>query len=151
MPSICNFEVSVLAMTQTTPIRLPEYDIRFNPSSAPHSLTQTDETIGQDLNLPADSKGNPKVVTSTCQCYVPSTPNQQFRLMVTNTSPTDACVTLVVDGEWIYSGLCYEPDHNAIYFSGRLIDESTIQEMRFVDLDTTCISLPLFWSRRQRW
>jgi hypothetical protein len=46
-----------------------------------------------------------------------------------------------VDGEWIYSGLSYQPNHKIIYFSGRLIDETTIQEMRFVDLDTTCSSI----------
>jgi len=38
--------------------------------------------------------------------------------------------------------LSYQPDHKVIYFSGRLIDETTIQEMRFVDLDTTCIPFP---------
>jgi len=127
-------------MKQPTPGRLPEYDIRISPSPSADPLTQTDEAIGQDritLN-PPDSKQ--KLVTSTCQCYIPSSPDQQFRVMVTNTSEADACVTLLVDGEWVYSGLNYQPDHKVIYFSGRLIDEATIQEMRFVDLDTTCIT-----------
>lgn len=131
-------------MKQTTPTRLPEYDIRINRSPTADPLTQTDEAIGQDKVTLNPPNSKPKLVTSTCQCYVPSTPNQQFRVMVTNTSETDACVTLLVDGEWVYSGLNYQPDHKVIYFSGRLIDEATIQEMRFVDLDTTCIPpLPL--------
>jgi hypothetical protein len=73
-----------------------------------------------------------------CTCYVPSAPDQTFRVMVSNASADDACISLFVDGDWIYSGLSYQPDHKTIYFSGRLIDESTIQEMKFVDLDTTC-------------
>jgi hypothetical protein len=76
----------------------------------------------------------------SCACYVPSTPNTRFRIMVGNYSEQDVCVTVYVDGEWTYSGLSYLPDNNVIYFSGRLIDEKTIQEMRFVDLDTTCTS-----------
>src|SRR5438046_1598990 len=101
MPSICNFDVSVIGMKQTTPTRLPEYDIRLHPSPASEPQTQTSSAMDPDKStfIPSsDSKTNAR--TSTCQCYVPSTPNQQFRVMVTNTSNLDACVTLLVDGEW---------------------------------------------------
>ena len=128
MPSVCNFETVVLGLSRISHTRLPEYDIRqTTPQSPPN-------THGDD---PAAS-GDVKLVTATCHCYIPSTPNQNFRIMVTNTSIHDACITVLVDGEWIYSGLSYKPDHKTIYFSGRLIDENTIQEMRFMDLDTTC-------------
>jgi hypothetical protein len=148
MPSIHDFEVSVLATSKSTHIRLHEYDIRINPSPLPpqtdkDSPTQTNSAIStNELTLNSLPK-KPIVTTSSCQCYIPSTPNQQFRVMVTNNSPIDACVTLFVDGEWVYSGLTYQPDHKVIYFSGRLVDENTIQEMRFVDLDTTCTTP--FW------
>ena len=133
MPSISDFEVMVLGMTQPKPTRLQEYDVRNN--APPDSLTPTEEAIGQVKSaLESAYKRHP----STCECYITSTPNQQFRIMFTNHSNSDACVAVFVDGEWIYSGLSYQPNHKIIYFSGRLIDENTIQEMRFVDLDTTC-------------
>jgi hypothetical protein len=115
MPSIFKFDIAIVNVSNSTAKRLPEYNLRE---------TAIQNTIQE-----------PK----SCECFIPSTPNQQFRVMVANYSGTDACVTLFVDGEWIYSGLSYLPEHNVIYFSGRLIDETTIQEMRFVDLDTTCI------------
>ena len=58
--------------------------------------------------------------------------------MVSNNSPTDAGISVFVDGEWVYTGLSYPPLYKAISFSGRLIDPNTIQEMRFMELDTTC-------------
>src|SRR5271170_3109901 len=82
MPSICNFDVSVLAMKHPSPIPLAEYDVRLSnpsthaPSSLPITLSKTEEPIGQTkltLNPPPF-----KPPTSTCQCYIPSTPNQQF-------------------------------------------------------------------------
>jgi hypothetical protein len=145
MPSTRDFEVSVLGMTKSTHSPLHEYDIRINPSPPPSptdkdSIAQADSAIPQDQN-PASKK---PVTTATCQCYIPSTPNQQFRIMVTNNSLIDACVSLFVDGGWVYSGLTYQPDHKVIYFSGKLVDENTIQEMRFEDLDTTCTTPPTF-------
>jgi hypothetical protein len=137
MPSICDFEVVVLGMTQPKPTRLREYDVHHTPGV--NTLTQTDGAIGQAKYAPDSAR---KAVPSTCECYITSTPNQQFRIMFTNHAKSDACVAVFVDGEWIYSGLSYQPDHKVIYFSGRLIDETTIQEMRFVDLDTTCIPFP---------
>lgn len=140
MPSICDFEVVVLGMTQPKPTRLHEYDVRHTPAA--NALTQTGKTIGHTKPAPDIAQ---QAVTSTCECYINSTPSQQFRIMFTNHSKSDACVAVFVDGEWIYSGLSYQPNHNIIYFSGRLIDETTIQEMRFVDLDTTCT---LFFGKR---
>jgi hypothetical protein len=139
MPSICKFDVAVFGMTQPSPTRLPEYNVRL--ASAPtQSPPQTDKAIDEEDSSLTPTKIKSETVTSTSQCYIPSTPNQHFQVTVTNNSEYDACVTLVVDGEWVYSGLSYRPDHKIIYFSGRLINESTIQEMRFVDLETTCIS-----------
>ena len=124
MPSICNFEASILTL-QPRARRLEEFRVQ----SSAHAETP--------------NSGGQKVETSTCNCYIQSAPNQTFRVMVANTSKNDACISVFVDGEWIYSGLSYMPDHKTIYFSGRLIDESTIQEMKFVDLDTTCIVLSI--------
>ena len=140
MPSTCDFEVVVLGMTQPKPTRLQEYDVRHTPGA--DALTHNGEAIGQAKSAPDSAQ---KAFLSTCECYITSTPNQQFRIMFTNHAKSDACVAVFVDGEWIYSGLSYQPNHNIIYFSGRLIDETTIQEMRFVDLDTTCT---LFFGKR---
>jgi len=107
--------------------RLPEYDVRLAPAALSDSL-------------PPHNATRDKVTTSTGQCYIPCLPNQNFRVMVSNYSGDDACIILLVDGEWIYSGLSYKPDHKTIHFSGKLIDETTIQEMKFIDLDTTCKS-----------
>src|SRR5579871_1404473 len=127
MPSLCGFEATVVGSRNKLPsTRLPEYDIQ----SAPAPQSEPAAAI--------EAHSDRKVVTSTCHCYVPCTPNQNFRVMVSNLSGHDACITLLVDGEWIYSGLSYAPNHKTIYFSGRLIDEMTIQEMKFVDLSTTC-------------
>jgi hypothetical protein len=125
MPALCNFEAVVLSIGSLQ-TRLPEYSVRQTPSQANASA------------IPSTTDA--KLVTSTCDCYIPSTPNQSFRIMITNKSTHDACISVLVDGEWIYSGLSYAPNHKTIYFSGRLIDENTIQEMRFMDLDTTCNS-----------
>lgn len=124
-------------MTQPSPTRLPEYDVRRTPAQT----ESPDDAVEQDDSIMTPKKPKSNTMTSTCQCYIPSTPNQHFQVTVTNNSEYDACVTLVVDGEWVYSGLSYQPNHKIIYFSGRLIDESTIQEMRFVDLETTCIPI----------
>lgn len=130
MPSLCNFEASVIANTGIPPsTRLPEYDVQ---SSVQQLL------LAPPTNALNGSTTDKKTMTSTSQCYIPCTPNQTFRVMVSNSSNEDACIMLFVDGEWIYSGLSYGPTHKTIYFSGRLIDEITIQEMKFVDLDTTC-------------
>ena len=120
MKSPRGFDATILATTSTGSTTLTEYAAQ---SSFDDSLSK-DET---------------KVTTAACRCYITSTPRQHFRVAVTNDTPGDACVSVYVDGEWVYSGLSYHPNHKTIYFSGRLIDESTIQEMRFVDLDTTCI------------
>jgi hypothetical protein len=129
MPSLSNFEATILGSNGKHPsTRLPEYDITSNPAPS--------EVDAVAIAAPCGHKRVP----ATCQCYIPCTPNQTFRVMVSNSSPEDACINLFVDGEWIYSGLSYAPAHKTIYFSGRLIDENTIQEMKFVDLDTTCIS-----------
>jgi len=133
MPVIGGFEVVVLGITQARATPLDEYNVRQTPVTDP--LTQTDKAIGQAKPAPDNTL---QTGTSACECYINSTPNQQFRIMFTNHSKADACVAVFVDGEWIYSGLSYQPHHRVIYFSGRLIDETTIQEMRFVDLDTTC-------------
>lgn len=114
---------------KTPSTRLPEYDVRLAPAALSDSLPP------HDARTPATRD---KVTTSTAQCYIPCLPNQNFRVMVSNYSGDDACITLLVDGEWIYSGLSYKPEHKTIHFSGKLIDETTIQEMKFIDLDTTC-------------
>jgi hypothetical protein len=128
-------------MTQSTPVRLPEFDVRLSPS-ADGALTHPSKSIGPQDSSTLKSTDT-KLIPSTCHCYIPSTPNQHFRVMVTSNIQGDACVTLLVDGELVYSGLSYQPNHKSIYFSGRYIDESTLQEMKFVDLDTTCISFLL--------
>lgn len=152
MPSLCNFDAVILATspTTTTPgklLPLPEYDIHLRPSThlttlAPHPSEPP--AAGDDMST-GDStiKTVTKAETSTCTCYIPSTPNQHFRVMVTNKSPSDACVSVSVDGEWVYSGLSYPPLHRAIYFSGRVVDQHTIQEMRFTEVDVTCTNPPL--------
>ena len=141
MPSLCNFDVSVVAMTAAPPVRLREYEVRLDP--APNSDPQTRESkSGQSsASVCEAAKVGGKVITSTARCYIHSTPNQHFRILVHNNSGGDACVVVLVDGEWVYSGLTYQPNHKVICFGGRLIDENTIQEMRFIDLDTTCTFL----------
>ena len=134
MPSLCSFDTVIITMSQGRSVQLPEYDIHLRPSL--HSATLTTNSP-QTMDIPGE-KSDIKISTSTCSCYVPSTPNQHFRVMVTNNSTTDACISVYVDGEWVYTGLSYPPLHKAIYFSGRLIDPNTIQEMRFTELDTTC-------------
>lgn len=136
MPSLCNFDTIVVTMSKGQPVQLPEYDIHLRPSSRSTSLTTNSPTVRH-----SGEKSDIKIGTSTCSCYVPSTPNQHFRVMVTNKSATDACISVYVDGEWVYTGLSYPPLHKAIYFSGRLIDPNTIREMRFTELDTTCITM----------
>jgi hypothetical protein len=133
MPSVAAFTVSILAMGRHPPARLPELSVRTSESPlAGKAMTQpgSPSSSGPSLARPA-----------SCQAYIPSTPGQQFRVQVLNGSPTDACVSLFVDGEWIYSGLSYGPKHKLIYFSGKLLDQSTVQEMHFMDADTTCTYL----------
>ena len=140
MPSICNFETSIISIHNGQLLRFPEYDIHLRPSS--HSTTLT---TNSSKDVPSASEkavnGNDSG-TSTCTCYVPSTPNQKFQVMVSNNSPTDAGISVFVDGEWVYTGLSYPPLYKAISFSGRLIDPNTVQEMRFMELDTTCNPRP---------
>jgi hypothetical protein len=142
MPSICNFDTVIIAMHNGQPLKLPEYNIHLRPSSHSSSLTTYNSSESKDVLSPSSEKGT-SGSTSVCSCYVPSTANQHFRILVTNKSDTDACISVFVDGEWVYTGLSYPPLHKAIYFSGRLIDQNTVQEMRFTELDTTCRPLVL--------
>lgn len=125
------------------PLKLPEYNIHLRPSSHASSLTTYNSSEPKDVLSPSSEKDTRSSNTSACSCYVPSTANQHFRILVTNKSDTDACISVFVDGEWVYTGLSYPPLHKAIYFSGRLIDQNTVQEMRFTELDTTCRPLAL--------
>jgi hypothetical protein len=131
MPTLSGFQASILAVDGTPPVRLPELDIRTRPARDDEEATMTQRTAPTGSSLAA-----------TCECFIASSPGQQFRVQVANNSATNACASLYVDGEWIYSGLSYGPKHNLIYFSGKLLDESTVQQMHFVDTDTTC-TLPV--------
>jgi len=140
MPTLCAFQVSILGMDRPAPRRLPEFSVSTTsehppppPADAP-AVSQPASLTGSPLARAADSSRRP-----TCDCYIPSTPGQPFRVQVSNHSDTDACVSLFVDGEWVYCGLSYGPKHKIIYFSGKLLDESTVQEMHFMDMDTTCM------------
>jgi hypothetical protein len=129
MPSLLDFDVAVLSVNSTNRARLPEYNVR----------NDTDTDLPPLHTTPFQSaKVNSPTKTEQCQCFIPSAPNQHFQVMVTNKSATDICVTVYVDGEWVYSGLSYGTDHKTVFIVGRLIDESHIEEMRFVGLDTTC-------------
>ena len=140
MPSLCDFQVSILGMDRAPPRRLPEFNVSTTseplapPPPDASAMTQPASLTGSPLSRTADSSRRP-----TCECYIPSTPGQPFRVQVSNHSDTDACVSLFVDGEWVYCGLSYGPKHKIIYFSGKLLDESTVQEMHFMDMDTTCM------------
>jgi hypothetical protein len=129
MPSLLDFDVAVLSTNKTNGARLPEYNIQNDTSLPPLRPTPS-----QSAKVDSPTK------TEQCQCFIPSTPNQHFKVMVMNKSTTDICVTVYVDGEWVYSGLSYGTEHKTIFIVGRLIDENHIEEMRFVDLNTTCIS-----------
>jgi len=144
MPSLCAFQASILAMDKAPPTRLPEFNVcsvsESPPPPPPPAAAMT--RPGSPTAAPLARTANPSC-HPTCECYIPSTPGQPFRVQVSNHSDTDACVSLFVDGEWIYCGLSYGPNHKIIYFSGKLLDESTVQEMHFMDMDTTC-TLSLF-------
>jgi hypothetical protein len=129
MPTLSGFQISILAMDATPPARLPELDVRRRGEA---TMTQRPGPVGSSL-------------AGTCECFIASSPGQQFRVQVGNTSATNACASLYVDGEWIYSGLSYGPKHRLIYFSGKLLDESTVQQMHFVDTDTTCTFYCRVW------
>jgi hypothetical protein len=135
MPPLRDFDAAILGRGNNLITRLSEYNIQYDPKLPiePPSRPAPTET--------ADTKPLDTKQTATCECMIPSTPNQHFQVRVVNTSPTDACVTVHVDGEWVYSGLSYGTQHKTIFIFGRLIDEQHIEEMQFVDLDTTCIYL----------
>jgi hypothetical protein len=140
MPSLCKFDVSVIVKADST-VRLSEFDVRLNPAPTKDQvlMSQTASAIGQNGASAPEPAGVSKTPTSsTAQCYILSVPNQRFLVMVKNETEGDVCAIVFVDGEWVYSGLSYHPNHKTICFGGRLIDENLIQEMRFVDLDTTC-------------
>lgn len=122
MPTLSGFQIAILGMDATPPAGLPELDVRRRAEA---TMTQRPGPVGSSL-------------AGTCECFVASSPGQQFRVQVRNNSALNACASLYVDGEWIYSGLSYGPKHRLIYFSGKLLDESTVQQMHFVDTDTTC-------------
>jgi|SRR5579859_5032898 len=142
MPSLCNFDAGVYRTSLVLGAkRLTEYDVVTSDQPPPFSPTAPADRPIMD-KVVGNKATDPSSVTNTAQCYIPSTPNEYFRVTVHNHYSTDACVAVYVDGEWVYSGLSYA-GQRTVNITGRLINEKKIEQMRFVDLKTTCTPPPL--------